>query len=219
MTDEIPTTVRVDGSEDRRDNRHLPSLNRSLHIEEGRPPHSSRMNILIACSIVFAFIVWAAITPIDEITVATGQIIPTGFIKSVQHLEGGLITEINVHEGDLVKEGQVLIVLDEKGGQSELEQALAKEASLKIKAERLRSFGLGQKPNFTEFDVAYKNLIDDQQAIYDMQVRNREDQRAVIDKQQEQQKALLAIQVGQEKDLRDQLAIVEKQRDVTKGTL
>jgi adhesin transport system membrane fusion protein len=217
MTDETPPTLIVEGSEDKRGNRHLPSLNRSLHIEEGRPPHSSRMNILIACGIVFSFIVWASITPIDEITTATGQVIPTGFIKSVQHLEGGLITEINVHEGDLVKEGQVLIVLDGKGAQSELEQALAKQAALKIKAERLRSFGLGQKPNFSEFGAAHKNLIDDQQAIYNMQVQNRDDQRAVIDKQQEQQKALLAIQVGQEKDLRDQLAIVEKQRDVTKG--
>ena len=216
MKDETPTTIVSDSTDDRKVNRQLPSLNRSLHIEEGRPPHSSRMNILIACGIVFAFIAWAAITPIDEISIANGQIIPTGFIKSVQHLEGGQITQINIHEGDLVKEGDVLIILDGKGGQSELEQALAKEASLKIKAERLRSFGLEQKPNFSEFGPAYKSLVDDQQAIYDMQVRNREDQRAVIDKQHEQQKALLNLQLGQAKDLRDQLAIVEKQRDVTK---
>lgn len=216
MTNETPTNIVSDSTDDRKVNRQLPSLNRSLHIEEGRPPHSSRMNILIACTIVFAFIAWAAITPIDEISVANGQIIPTGFIKSVQHLEGGQITQINIHEGDLVKEGDILIILDGKGGQSELEQALAKEASLKIKAERLRSFGLEQKPNFSEFGPAYKSLVEDQQAIYEMQVRNREDQRAVIDKQHEQQKALLNLQRGQEKDLKDQLAIVEKQRDVTK---
>lgn len=217
MTDESKATLIDEGSEGRRSNRHVPSLNRSLHIEEGRPPHSSRMNILIACGIVFAFIVWAAITPIDEIASATGQVIPTGFIKNVQHLEGGIISELKVHEGDMVKEGQILIILDGKGAQSELEQALAKEASLRIKAERLRAFGLEQKPNFAEFVAGHKNLVDDQQAIYDMQFRNRNDQRAVIEKQQEQQKALLDIQLGQEKDLREELAIVEKQSSVDKG--
>ena len=218
MKNETPTNLISDESEGgARNARHVPSLNRSLHIEEGRPPHSSRMNILIACAITFAFIAWAAITPIDEITDAPGQVIPTGFIKSVQHLEGGIISEIKVHEGDTVKEGQLLLVLDGKGSQSELEQALAKEASLKIRAERLRAFGLGQKPNFSGFVATHKNLVDDQQAIYDMQSKNRDDQRAVIDKQQEQQKALLTVQLGQEKGLRDQLAIVEKQRDVNKG--
>jgi HlyD family secretion protein/adhesin transport system membrane fusion protein len=222
MTDETPPTL-VNDHEKGRNARHAPSLNRSLHIEEGRPPHRSRMNILIACSITVAFIVWAALTPIDEIANATGQVIPTGFIKSIQHLEGGIINDIRIQEGDMVQEGQLLLTLDGKGAESELEQALAKEASLKIKAERLRAFGLGQKPDFSGFVADRKSLVDDlqaivrdQQAIYDMQVRNREDQRSVIEKQQEQQKALLAVQKGQEKDLREQLAIVEKQRDVNK---
>ena len=217
MTNEKPPTLGNDPSEPKSiSTRHAPSLNRSLHIEEGRPPQSSRMNILVACVIVIAFIIWSAITPLDEIANTTGQIIPSGFIKSIQHLEGGIISEIKVHEGDTVKEGQLLLMIDGKGAQSELEQALAKEASLKIKAERLRAFGLGQKPNFSEFAQGNKNLVNDQQSIYDMQVKNREDQRSIIDKQQEQQKSLLTIQLGQEKDLRDQAAVAEKQRDVNK---
>lgn len=217
MTNDKPPTLGNDPSEPKSvSNRHAPSLNRSLHIEEGRPPQSSRMNILVACIIAIAFVVWAAVTPMEEIANTTGQIIPSGFIKSIQHLEGGIISEIKVQEGDTVKEGQLLLVIDGKGAQSELEQALAKEASLKIKAERLRAFGLGQKPNFTEFAQGNKNLVSDQQSIYDMQVKNREDQRSIIDKQQEQQKSLLTIQLGQEKDLRDQAAVAEKQRDVNK---
>jgi HlyD family secretion protein/adhesin transport system membrane fusion protein len=211
MTDEPQSSLRIVEPEEKRVNRNVPSLNRSLHIEEGRPPHHSRMNILIACGIVIAFVFWAAFTPIDEVAVAPGQIIPTGFIKSVQHLEGGIINELNVHEGDSVKEGQLLLLLDGKAAQSELEQALAKEAALKIRAERLRAFGLEQKPNFAEFTKSYKNLVGDQQSIYDMQVRNRNDQRAVIEKQQEQQKALLVIQQGQEVDLQKQLQILEDQ--------
>jgi HlyD family secretion protein/adhesin transport system membrane fusion protein len=174
------------------------------------------MNILVACVIAVAFVIWAAVTPLEEIANVTGQIIPSGFIKSIQHLEGGIISEIKAHEGDTVKAGQLLLVIDGKGAGSELEQALAKEASLKIKAERLRAFGLGQEPNFTEFTQGNKNLVNDQQSIYDMQVKNRDDQRSIIDKQQEQQKSLLTVQLGQEKDLREQAAVAEKQRDVNK---
>jgi adhesin transport system membrane fusion protein len=219
MTDDTPTSLVIGDTENMAGSRQLPSLNRSLHIEEGRPPHSSRMNILAACGIVFAFIIWTAITPIDEVAAATGQVIPTGFVKSIQHLEGGIINEINVHEGDMVKEGQVLLVLDGKGAESELEQALAKEASLKIRAERLRAFGLEQKPNFSEYAATHKGLVNDQQSIYDMQFRNRDDQRAVIDKQQEQQKALLVIQQGQEVELKKELAIHEEQMASDKGLL
>lgn len=217
MTNETPTTELGDVPETLKQNTHrIPSLNRSLHIEEGRPPHSSRVNIFIACSIVLAFIAWAAITPIDEVSLASGQIIPTGFIKSVEHLEGGIISSIKVREGNMVKKGQVLLVLDGKGAHSNLEQTQAKEAALKIRAERLRAFGLGQKPNFGEFEAAYQTLVTDQQTIYNMQIKNRSDQEAIIARQQEQQKALLAVQLGQERSLRDQLAIVEQQRDVNK---
>ena len=217
MNEEPPVIIEADVPEGQSKNNSLPSLNRSLHIEEGRPPHSSRMNILIASVIVFGFLIWSSLTPIEEIAAASGQVIPTGFIKSIQHLEGGIIKEINVHEGDTVHEGQLIIKLDGESAQSELEQALAKEAGLKIRAERLRAFGLGLKPDFDPFEKGHKNLVDDQKSIYEMQVKNRDDQKSVIEKQMEQQKALLAIQLGQEKDLRTQLAVVEKQRDVNKA--
>ncbi|MBM3468155.1 MAG: HlyD family type I secretion periplasmic adaptor subunit [Alphaproteobacteria bacterium] len=218
MTDETPKNpIDLTSTRKEKSNYHVPSLNRSLHIEEGRPPHSSRMNIVIACSIVFVFIAWAAITPIDEVATASGHIIPTGFIKSVQHLEGGIINDIKVKEGEAVKAGQLLVTLDGKGADSELEQTLAREAGLKIKAERLRAIGSGQRPNFSEFPSVYENLVNDQQAIYDMQIKNQNDQRSVIEQQQKQQEALLAIQEGQERDIKLQMEVLTEQRDVSKN--
>ena len=43
------------------------------------------MNILVTCAIAVAFVIWAAFTPLEEIATTTGQIIPSGFIKSIQH--------------------------------------------------------------------------------------------------------------------------------------
>lgn len=56
-------------------------------------------------------IVWSYVTRLEEVVVAPGIVVPAGQIKTVQHLEGGIIQSINVREGDRVGEGQELMQL------------------------------------------------------------------------------------------------------------
>ncbi|MEM7567947.1 MAG: HlyD family type I secretion periplasmic adaptor subunit, partial [Pseudomonadota bacterium] len=62
---------------------------------------------------------WAATAPIAGAVVATGTFVATGTNKTVQHLEGGIIEEILVSEGDEVEAGQVLVRLDLTSAQTE----------------------------------------------------------------------------------------------------
>jgi len=55
---------------------------------------------------------WSAVAELDEVAVSSGEVVPLGRIKVVQHLEGGIIKEIYVREGDTVKENQPLMLLD-----------------------------------------------------------------------------------------------------------
>lgn len=194
----------------------LPSLTQSIHLEESRPPHRSQVGIFTICMILVLFITWAWLTPIEEVAIAQGQITPTEFIKTVQHLEGGIISEIYVNEGDFVKESQLLLRLDGKAAASELDTLKIREKGLQIRAERLRAVGLNTQPDFAKFGDNLQSIVTDQKSIYEIQIKNRNDQRAVIDKQLEQRKAQLAIQLGQEQDYREQLAVVQQQRDVNK---
>ncbi len=57
-------------------------------------------------------IIWANFAKLDEVAVTTGLVIPLGKVKVVQHLEGGIIEELFVAEGDIVKQGQTLLQLD-----------------------------------------------------------------------------------------------------------
>lgn len=196
--------------------KRLPGLGRPVSIEEGEPPRGSRMNIFAITFMVAIFILWAALTPITEVAVAPGQVVPTSLVKTIQHLEGGIIKEIKVEDGIEVKEGDVLIRLDEAAATSELEQLEAREAALRIRAERLRAFGLNQEPDFNQFPKQYQSLINDQKSIYDMQVKNRTDQREIILKQIEQKKATLVVQEGRLKDLEHRADVLTKQRDVLK---
>ncbi len=57
-------------------------------------------------------LVWANFAKLEEVTVAKGKVIPMGDVKTVQHLEGGIITRINVADGSPVKKGDPMIVLN-----------------------------------------------------------------------------------------------------------
>ena len=66
----------------------------------------------IVMGLVGAFIVWAMVARLDELAIAEGEIIPEGKVKVIQHLEGGVVREIYVQEGSVVKEGQPLLQLE-----------------------------------------------------------------------------------------------------------
>ena len=193
----------------------LPTINQSIKLEESPPPRKSQLNIFAIFAFFVAFIVWSIYTQVDEVAVASGQIIPTGFIKSVQHLEGGIVAEVMVQDGDVVERGQILLRMDGESANSDLEQTLVRRHALEVQAERLRAVGTGIEPNFEQFkNIEDQEIVKDQRAIYDMQRQNLDDQISVINTQIEQKKASLALHMGRLSDLQKQLEVAEKQRDV-----
>jgi HlyD family secretion protein len=76
--------------------------------------------------IVFGFFgLWSAIAPLDSAAVAKGTIVVSSSKKTIQHLEGGIIREILVKEGDSVKAGQPLIRLSETAAKSRYETLIS----------------------------------------------------------------------------------------------
>lgn len=194
----------------------FPSLTHSLILEEASPPFSSKINIWVVCLFISTFIIWSALTPIDEISIGAGQIIPVQLVKSVQHLEGGIIRDIYVKEGDFVKENQILIHLDEKATISDLSQAISRSVAIQIQIERLKAFGTGTSPQFDKFPQEYQQLINDQKKVYESQLKKLENEKLVLLKQTDQQKTQLLIYQEKEKGILRQLETLREQRDVNK---
>lgn len=57
------------------------------------------------------FIIWASISEVEEVVRGSGKVVPSGKTKILQNFEGGIIAEIKVNEGDVVKKGQIIYTL------------------------------------------------------------------------------------------------------------
>src|SRR5689334_11356926 len=100
---------------------------------------------LWALAIGFAgFLLWAAFAPLDEGVAAPGLVSIDTKRKAVQHLTGGIVKDVNVREGQSVKEGQVLIKLDEGTARANFEASRQRYMSLRAMQGRLMAEQAGQ---------------------------------------------------------------------------
>jgi HlyD family type I secretion membrane fusion protein len=89
--------------------------------------------------IALGFGIWGGTAPIAGAVVASGVFVATGQNKIIQHLEGGVIKDIHVKEGDLVEQGQILLDLDETAPRAELRRLEIKSARLTAIDARLQA--------------------------------------------------------------------------------
>ncbi|MEI6985035.1 MAG: HlyD family type I secretion periplasmic adaptor subunit [Rhodospirillaceae bacterium] len=106
---------------------------------------------LIACLVLLAVMVaWAALATLDVVSNAQGEVVPASRLKAVQHLEGGIVKEIMVEEGSVVRRGQPLIRLDPLRANSDSEELDKRLIGLRIDVMRMTSETDGrQEPVFT----------------------------------------------------------------------
>ena len=193
--------------------RQMRFLAQSATLEEAGTPRLLRTAMYAVSGLVACAIAWASITKVDEVAVGSGQILPTSRVQVIQHLEGGIVREILVRDGALVKKGQVLIRFDRAAAMAELDQEQAKVTILSLQADRLEAFadGKGWKPlKLTGKLSRYRHLVADQLALLAQQRRERMSQRVVIESQIRQREAELAILSKTETSLVRQLAIVRE---------
>ena len=101
------------------------------------PPAFAHVLIWGTFAFIAAFIVWAAFANIGETTVGEGKVIPSSQIQVVQNLEGGIVSDIKVRIGDVVRKNQVLMLIDDTRYASSFQENKAKNDALTAKIARL----------------------------------------------------------------------------------
>ncbi len=191
-------------------------LANAIVLEEAGPPRLLSQLLLFVATLIVGLLVWSGITQIPETVTAPGEVVPAGSVHVVQHLEGGIISEILAANGQLVEAGQPLIRLDPTASNSELEQMRAREAALSLRAERLRAFAEGRLPAFTRYQAEYPELVTDQMDIFEFALETSRNQRIVLRNQISQRNGERHILVDQLAALQSQADIIEEEYNMRK---
>lgn len=111
-----------------------------LTLEESGPPRFHQNLMVIGGVFLGLAIVWASITEIKELARANGEVTPAGQVQLIQHLEGGIVAEILVDEGEIVELDQPIIRLQPVAAEGDLGQLMARQTALTLKMARLSAF-------------------------------------------------------------------------------
>ncbi len=116
-----------------------PTGNTKQHDSEADISAATHMFMGVCVALVLAFLVWSYFGRLDIVSTAVGEVIPSSQVKSIQHLEGGIVREILAHEGDLVEKGQPLVVLESTQSGSDLKELNVRITSQQIDIARLKA--------------------------------------------------------------------------------
>ncbi|MDQ6992376.1 MAG: HlyD family efflux transporter periplasmic adaptor subunit [Mariprofundus sp.] len=119
--------------------------------------HRKSQGLLLGGLLIFIalFMVWASLFRIDEVAKATGEVISSSRVQIIQAVDGGVLSQLNVKEGDEVKKGDILASLDQTRVGASVGEIEARLFSLKARAIRLRAEVTGTK-------MTFPNLIEQQ---------------------------------------------------------
>lgn len=95
--------------------------------------------IVISTALILVTVIWAWFGVLDEVSTGTGKVIPSSRDQVLQSLEGGILTELYVHEGDQVQAGQVVARLDATRSQSNVGESAARYRAALAAATRLNA--------------------------------------------------------------------------------
>jgi adhesin transport system membrane fusion protein len=137
-------------------------------------------------------VVWASVAEVDQVTRGVGKVIPSRHVQTLQSLEGGIVSKILVHEGDIVDKGQIVIQLDDtqfaaalREGRTHCMEHRATAARLKAEAE-LTPFIAPKKVL-----EAYPQFVQQEFELYQARKQQHERQKESLEKELKMMKPLV----------------------------
>ncbi|SFO65412.1 HlyD family secretion protein [Mesorhizobium sp. NFR06] len=169
--------------------------------------------------LVGGFGYWAASAPLAGAVITQGTIAATGGNILIQHREGGIVSALLVHEGDRVREGQALILLDRTAPEADLNRLTRQWIALKASAARLEAErdGLDRlapiaEPAPAPFQQDFENLMREQQKEFDARLARYRSEQSILAQR-------VAMHRESVKGLNAQKTAIEQQAEVVKKEL
>ncbi|MEX5440292.1 HlyD family efflux transporter periplasmic adaptor subunit [Acinetobacter indicus] len=149
---------------------------RSMQVTELEPPlPKASLFIWIICIGLAVLLLWAWLFKLEEVSTGTGKVVPSSKEQVVQSLEGGILTTLNVREGEIVNRGQVLAQLDPTRFASNVGESESLLVSSLATSARLRAEVNGTPLVFPEEVLKEPKLVQQETALYNSRRANLEE--------------------------------------------
>jgi len=175
----------------------------------------ARLIVVLIAVVLGVLLWWSSVATVDKVVRAEGRIIPSARTQVIQHLEGGIVAEMLVREGDTVRQGQRLLSIDPTRADATLAERKARRVGLQARAARLSAEAEGRAsvrapgPAGREGSASAAELdaFVSRRARLDQEVR-------VLREQQAQKRAEIAEQESRRKSLSAEMELARRQLGV-----
>lgn len=186
----------------------------ALEVLETPPNPLGRIVLWSLLSFVLIAVLWASFGHIDIVASATGKVIPRGRVKIIQAADIGVVRAIHVKEGEFVRAGQKLVVLD--ATLTEADAAQAKESRFVASIDRARALALvdaasGGAGRFVAPDDTPAGIVDVQRSLVAARIAEHRTALSALREDRAQKAAELAMVIAEVSKLEEQLPLAEEQ--------
>ncbi|HJV54147.1 MAG TPA: HlyD family type I secretion periplasmic adaptor subunit [Noviherbaspirillum sp.] len=183
-------------------------------------PLRARILLRALLGVVLLFILWAAVVSIDEVTKGDGKVIPSRQLQVLQSLDGGIVSNIAVAEGQQVEAGQLLLQIDSTRFESSVRENRAQYLSLAARAARLQAIGEGT-PFSPDPQVAKEDpqTVADERDLYETATHELNAQISIARQQMEQRQQELTEARARQAQAAQAYELAAKEYSVTKPLL
>ncbi|MEQ9488443.1 MAG: HlyD family type I secretion periplasmic adaptor subunit [Alphaproteobacteria bacterium] len=188
--------------------------------DDGAPVATILVFVLMA--VLFSgFGYWAYDSEIDIVSVAAGEVKPSSRVQNVQHLEGGIVDELLVREGDFVSAGDPLVSLSAIRSEADLDELRVRLAGLRI--DRIRLTALAEERDTVEFPDDLKaempGLVNKATALFDAATRQTRARTDRLEKTAQQRQQEIREIETRMKNTRNNMALLEEQLKISEELL
>ncbi len=197
---------------------HGPLTFNDLKARHSRVP--ARKIALGIAGLLGAWLAWAAFAQLDEVTVAEGDVIPQGQVKVIQHLEGGIITQMMVQPGTSVQTGTPLLQLDLAATAINRDELRLRNDGQKLTIARLQSEANATPLSLPE-DLVKKHpmLASAERQTHQAKIRELESSLSVLKLQYQQKQEEYREQTAKNRSLQTSLKLAETKLQMSRELL
>ena len=195
------------------DTEFMPEVDGTL-LEDS--PTLARITVWLVSLLLLVALIWAKFAVLEEVTMGEGKAIPSTKIQVIQNLEGGIVAEIFVREGQLVNKGDVLLRLDDTRFLSNRGESDADRMALTARLERLQAEAEGRPLEMpAEITLKAPQLVEDELALYNSRQDRLHSEQRTLNEQLRQKTQELAEFSSKQQQYRSSLGLIQQELNMS----